>query len=101
MYLYSIARDRRPCYGGSYGMIFSPDGRTLVTATLDKALTFTHVSTGEELLRVENVGIVNRIEFSDRDRFLACRSEPHDSTLPFEIVVLDGFYPSDEDDASK
>ena len=71
-------------------ILFSPDSRTLVTATEDGALKFTHVATGQELLELPSVGKVERLEFSEDGRQLFCQTNRNvrpDS--PDEILVFD------------
>jgi WD40 repeat protein len=83
------------------GMIFTPDNRTLVSGTTDDALIFSHIATGQGLLRVEQIGKVIRFEFSDRGRFLVCLVDCQHLNAPPEIVVLNASDPADNDDTTQ
>jgi serine/threonine protein kinase/WD40 repeat protein len=74
-------------------MTFSPDSRTLVSGTHDEAIVFNHVATGQELLCLENIGRVDRLEFADRNRYLVCQVDQRHSQPTSEVVVLDASDP--------
>ena len=78
-------------------MTFSPDSKTLVTATEDRSIKFSHIATGQELLELPDIGLVHRLEFSDDGHRLICQTSTYDGTTPDEVEIFDASDVSDDD----
>jgi WD40 repeat protein len=57
--------------GGMYAMAFTPDGRTLATHGRDGSVRFRHVSTGQEVRRIDGIGSGRGLAFTPDGRTLA------------------------------
>ena len=71
-------------------ILFSPDNKTLVTATEGQTIRFCHLATGQELMELPNIGRVTRMEFSEDGNRLICQiSRFGGADTPDEIEIFD------------
>jgi hypothetical protein len=73
--------------------MISSDSQALIAATADGAITFFHVPTGQELLSIPEIGVVEHHEFSKVGRQLLCWVHGTKNNEPDEIVILDATSP--------
>ena len=71
---------------------FSPDGRLLATGAEDGAIKFWHVGSGQELLELQNAGLVQHLEFTDDGDRLICqiRSPGLGAASADRLLIFDG-----------
>ena len=76
--------------GGTTTCVFAPDGRTIVTASVDLSLRFWSATTGRELLRITQEGVPMRIGFSPNGRYLAVSDPTHGRVLVYDALPTQG-----------